>query len=318
MSHDAGEVSWHTLRRIVRDWAGDQAELDEVSGLDGGSISTTLKLTTRNGDRAVLKLSSHRVDRSYLREAHQLRLLRSLGLPAPRVYDCHIGSLESPDSYLLLELLPGVDLHEAKNRCSAEAYDALQRQLGEIVAALHAHTSEHYGRVESPDTPNPGNGDGKNWPAFYRGLYDAIWHECEKTGHLPVKTRRVIARVHQNLDRLLHHSDRPRLTHGDLWASNVLAAPSDAAGGAWVVTGLLDPNCKFAHAESELAYLDLFHTVTPAFTKVYHQAFKVDDDYHRQRKPVYQLYELVNHVNLFGDRYIKPLQQTLDRVTPLL
>jgi fructosamine-3-kinase len=41
---------------------------------------------------------------------------------------------------------------------------------------------------------------------------------------------------------------------------------------------------------------------------------KLSSDYHRIRKPVYQLYELMNHVQLFGSEYVKPLCETLDRV----
>lgn len=326
MSQDAGEVSWQTLRRIVQRWSGDSAELDSVSALDGGSISTTLMLQTKAGDRAVLKVSPHRVDRSYEVEAHQLSLLRSIGLPAPQVYECHTGSLDAPDSYLLIEHMPGINLHDAKEQCAPEAFQALQSQLGQMVVALHQHTGARYGKVEpesalkKPATVNGatwgesgGESGGETWPAFYRGLYDGIWHECEKHSAIANKSRKLIGRIHDKLDRLLTHTDQPRLTHGDLWASNVLAAADE--DGRWKITALLDPNCRFAHAECELAYLDLFHTITPAFMKEYQRSFKTDDDYHARRKHIYQLYELVNHVNLFGDRYIKPMQATLEKLS---
>src|SRR5262249_59360641 len=57
----------------------------------------------------------------------------------------------------------------------------------------------------------------------------------------------------------------PILTHWDLWSTNILAAPD--GDGSWRIAALLDPNCKFGHAEAELAYLELFHTVTPAFMR---------------------------------------------------
>src|SRR5262245_15834684 len=296
MSHDAGEVSWQTLRRIVQQWSGENAELEQVCALDGGSISTTLMLTTKSGQRAVLKLSPHRVDRTYRREAAQLDLLHSLGLPAPRVFECHVGTLASPDSYLLLEFMPGINLHDARERCPPQQFDQLQEQLAEAVLTMHRHTAHHYGRAEGGEEAAH-NGHSESWPAFFREMYDTIWHECEKHTILPHKTRKTIAKIHEKLDRLLDHDDKPRLTHGDLWTSNILTEPD--SDGNWRLTGLLDPNCKYAHAESELAYLDLFHTTTPAFTKAYQRVFKLSDDYHRLRKHVYQLYELINHVNLF-------------------
>ena len=108
--HYDGDISWPVLRRIVQEWAGSSAELTEVTPLDGGSISTTLLLTTNAGDKSVLKLSQHRVDQSYEREAFQLGLLRSREIPVPEVYGWRIGTLDDPHSYLLMEFMDGVDL----------------------------------------------------------------------------------------------------------------------------------------------------------------------------------------------------------------
>src|SRR3954468_16412813 len=80
------DISWPLLRRIVQEWAGPSAELAEARHLEGGVINTTLCLKTEDGDKAVLKISPHRVNLDYQREAHQLELLRSVGLPSPKVY----------------------------------------------------------------------------------------------------------------------------------------------------------------------------------------------------------------------------------------
>src|SRR5581483_4383116 len=114
MPTQEGDISWQVLRRIVQDWAGTSAELCEVKHLDGGSISTTLLLTTRDDGYAVLKISPYRVDLSYESEAYDLNLLRSAGIPTPRVYHCVTGTLDDPNSYLLMEFMPGVDLNAAR------------------------------------------------------------------------------------------------------------------------------------------------------------------------------------------------------------
>jgi fructosamine-3-kinase len=307
--HD--DISWQTLRRIVREWAGESAELTEVKPLEGGAINTTLALTCAAGERCVIKISPHRVNRDYAREAWQLDLLRGAGLPTPKVYDAHIGSLEDPNSYLLMEFIDGIDLAEAKRRCDAEQFDRLQAQLAQLVLAMHGHTSTSYCRCTGPEPKLFGT-----WPAFYREVYDPIWHDVEKDAHLPKPTRKLIAKVHEKLDRLLAHNDVPRLVHWDIWATNLLAAPD--ASGNWRITAVLDPNCKFAHAEAEIAYIDLFHTCTPAFLKAYQQARKLDEAYHRVRKPIYQLYPMINHVHLFGHHYLTPLTQAAERCAALV
>src|SRR5215212_3840335 len=133
MQH-AGDISWPVLRRIVQDWAGTSTELTDVSAMDGGNINTTLLLGTSTGDKVVLKISQYRVDKSYDREAYQLKLLRDLGIPTPQVYACETGTLDDPNSYLLMEYIPATDLAHARQICTAEQFDDVQRHLAELVA----------------------------------------------------------------------------------------------------------------------------------------------------------------------------------------
>jgi aminoglycoside phosphotransferase (APT) family kinase protein len=146
MSQDS-DISWPVLRRIAGEWAGDSAELAEVKPLDGGCISTTLALTLADGARAVLKISAHRVDRSYEREAHQLGLLRDAGVPVPQVHICKIGTLDDPFSYLLMEFIDGVDWAQARQAATAQQFDDLQLELAEILRSLHATTGRRYCRA---------------------------------------------------------------------------------------------------------------------------------------------------------------------------
>lgn len=305
------DISWQLLRQVARDWAGASAELAEVTPLHGGAVNTTLALTLKDGQKAVLKVTPHRIDRAYADEQAQLELLRELGLPAPEVYACHTGTLEQPFSYLLMQFVEGVELNAAKARCSPEQFDALQAELAEHVLRLHDRTATHYQRVTGNEAPTF-----ENWPTFYRGVYDSIWHEVEKSNVLPVKCRKHVGRIHERLDRLIAHGDRPRLVHWDIWSTNVLVKPDGA--GRWHVSGLLDPNCKFAHAEAEIAYLELFHTATPAFMRAYQQVHRLPGEYHQVRKPVYQLYSLINHVCHFGGEYLKPLLAAIERTGKLV
>lgn len=310
MAIGTSDVSWSVLRQVVRDWAGTSAELEEVRPLHGGAISVTLGLFLRDGQKAVIKITPHRVDKTYADEAAQLELLRAAGLPVPRVYHCHPGSLDRPFSYLLIEFIEGVDLSAAKAACDAAAYDGLQAELAEVVLKLHEQTHSHYMRV----TCQP-EGDRKlyaDWPTFYREVYDPVWREADKLNALPPKCRKQVAKIHERLGGLVGHDDRPRLVHWDLWSTNILARPD--AAGRWRVSGLLDPCCKYAHAEAEIAYLELFHTVTPAFMKAYQHVHRMPPDYHRVRRPVYHLYGLLNDLALFGHGYVNPVIAAVDKL----
>jgi fructosamine-3-kinase len=307
MSVHGDEISWQMLRRIVHDWVGTAAELAEVKPLSGGSINTTVALTTTSNDRAVLKISQHRVDRSYVHEAYQLNLLRGLGVPTPQIFSCKVGTLDEPFSYLLMEFIDGVDLAEARNGCDPGQYDHLQMHLADLMRTLHGQTHTQYGRLTDGERE-----EFSGWPEFFRSIYDEIWHEAEKLPLLPVKVRKQIARVHERLESLISHSDCPRLVHWDLWSSNVMARQDHT--GKWWVCAVLDPNCKYAHAEAEIAYMELFRTATPAFMRAYQSANRLPTEYHDVRKHVYQLYHLVNHLQLFGTEYLKPLQGALEKI----
>jgi fructosamine-3-kinase len=273
MSIGEVDISWDSLRRIVHNWAGTSAELTEFEPLVGGCINTTLLLKLKDGSKAVLKVNPYRVDRSYEREAAQLALLRSLDLPAPKVLSWKIGTLDDPISYLLIEFIEGIDFAHAKSRCTAAEYDDLQRHLAEIVLTLHARTNPQYMRImkdgETFDT----------WCQFYRHVYDPILHEAGNHPMLPKGCRKQIHKIHEKLERLIIHPDKPRLVHWDM---------------------------------------QLFHTVNPAFMAAYQHVHKLSSDYHNYRKPIYQLYPLLNHLRLFGAEYVKPVSAAVEKCAALV
>jgi fructosamine-3-kinase len=294
MSVADSDVSWTTLRRIVRRWAGPEAELEEVAHLHGGAVSATMRLTLRDGKKAVAKVAVHRVDRSLEREAKQLELLRGIGIPTPQVYDFRLANLDEPDSYLLMEFCDGVDLAVAKESCSADEYEHLQRQLAEMVLRMHGETSGAYYRACTAEEHK------QSWPEFFAAVYAPMWEELEKDPHTSKTTKRNFLKVHDALPVLLAHDDKPRLVHWDLWTGNVLASRN---GEGWKIRAILDPVCKYAHAEAELAYLELFHTVTPEFMRTYRERRKLPEEYSKIRREVYQLYHWLDHAAFFGGTY---------------
>jgi len=305
------DISWQVLEQIVRRWAGESAGLAEVSPLFGGVVNTTLCLSLNDGARAVLKITPHRIDKSYTDEAHQLSLMRAAQVPVPDVYLCKTGTLDEPFSYILMQFVEGVDLAAARSACGAEQFDRLQSELAGLVLRLHACTGPKYMRCTAEASR-----EYDQWPACYHDIFEPIRAEVEKSGVLSVKARKTVGKIHERLDRLLVHDDCPRLAHWDLWATNILARADGE--GRWRIAALLDPNCKFAHAEAEIAYLELFQTVTPAFLKAYQQSHKLPLEYHRIRKPVYQLYSLLNHLCLFGAEYLKPACAAIERAAHLV
>ena len=285
------DIPWEPLRQIVKSWAGVSAEPESLVGLEGGSIHTVVLVTCRGGHRAVLKMSPHRVDLTYAAQRADLELLREVGLPVPRVWACETATLDSPHSYLLMEYMPGTSLADARTKFSPEQSESVQTHLADLVAQLHARTGDHF-RPSAADTKKTF----ADWSTCFADAQSPMLADFHRAAPLPPKSMKLVRRVHDRLADLLAHADKPRLIHGDLWAGNILTDGSR-------VTAILDPRCRYAHAEQELAYLELFKTTTATFRKRYAKTFRLDERYHACRRAIYQLYALIGQWCLFGKRH---------------
>jgi fructosamine-3-kinase len=65
---------------------------------------------------------------------------------------------------------------------------------------------------------------------------------------------------------------------------------------------LVDPACSYGHREADLAMTRLFGGFDRRFYAAYEAAWPLAPD-HENRRPLYELYHLLNHLNLFGGRY---------------
>jgi fructosamine-3-kinase len=128
-----------------------------------------------------------------------------------------------------------------------------------------------------------------------------------KNGYLAGKNLAAAEQLLNKLDHLLDEPAHPALLHGDLWGGNVLA---DEQGNPW----LIDPAVYRGHHEADLAMTELFGSFPETFYNAYQEAYPVDRGY-AERRPIYNLCHLLNHLNMFGSGYLSSVMNIILRYT---
>ena len=94
------------------------------------------------------------------------------------------------------------------------------------------------------------------------------------------------------------------LLHGDLWSGNA----AQTGDGTPVI---FDPACYHGDRETDIAMTELFGGFPASFHAAYRAAWPLDPGY-ETRKPLYNLYHILNHFNLFGSAYLGQVQRMIE------
>ena len=183
------------------------------------------------------------------------------------------------------------------------------RALGANLARMHRVTHERYGwsRNNTIGATPQVNTPADDWLAFWRerrlGFQLGL---AASNGH----GGRLIASGERLMEKLpaffKGYRPAPSLLHGDLWSGN--AAMS--AGGEPVV---YDPAVYYGDREADLAMTELFGGFSPAFYDAYRAEYPLDPGY-ATRKTLYNLYHVLNHLNLFGGGYGAQAERMIEQL----
>ncbi len=262
----------------------------------GGCIANACRIEA-SGQSFFLKWSEGAAARTFPAEAAGLRALAEAQSPLvlPKVQALQKGN--GGAGFLLMEWIE-----------SGGAPRDFWERFGRGLAELHHHIAERYG-FEADNfigrLPQQ-NGWKAEWPAFFR--------ECRLTPQVEMARDRgrwqaawdgALDHLFARLDTLLPVRPPASILHGDLWSGNFLV---DSSGRAT----LFDPAAYFGHREADLALTELFGGFEERFYAAYHEAWPLEAGYD-ERREVYNLYHLVNHLNHFGGSYAGSVARTLYR-----
>lgn len=179
--------------------------------------------------------------------------------------------------------------------------------FGQRLALLHRVTAPTYaldhhnyiGSLPQSNTPHI------DWISFFihERLHPQIALATDR-GYLEGSLRRQLERLFVLLPELLPPAP-PSLLHGDLWSGNFMVNAQGAAT-------LIDPAVYYGHREAEIAFTRLFGGFHGGFYAAYHEAWPLEADW-ETRVPLFNLYPLMVHLNLFGHSYLPDIQETVRR-----
>jgi fructosamine-3-kinase len=258
-----------------------------VERLTGGMINAAFRLTFAGSPgTAVVKLNADADDAGLRSEAVRLRYLTEhTHLPVPAVHGFWPADDDVPCSCLLLSTIPGVNLTQVQ--LPPTDRERVETQLADALIDLHGHRRDTFGRVDGAGTPR--------WSDFFVPRLIDLYRRV--VDDLPRPARADIDAALGLMPALLADQGEPTLAHQDLWAGNILV---EERQDGWHLSGLVDPSgAKFADVEIELAYLQVFDTVGPAFFERYSAQRPLRAGY-EARRLCYWLETWLNHLHLFG------------------
>ncbi|MCB9587341.1 MAG: fructosamine kinase family protein [Polyangiaceae bacterium] len=300
MSFGGGELS-AALGQAIAEALG--ARVTQSGYLSGGDINIALRCTLDDGRLVFLKTNNSAPKGMFHAEALGLEWLREAQtLQIPEVLA--VSTPSDPEQFLVLELLES-------GRRRADFDEVLGRGLAALHRSLPAEVrfgldhDNYIGRL--PQGNNPGEAAATDWATFYvEQRLEPQLKLAQNSGLASSKLRHGFSKLLPKVADLVGDAEPASRLHGDLWGGNLHTSPS----GEPV---LIDPAAYAGHREMDLAMMRLFGGFGEGVFAAYEEAHPLSAG-SRERLPLYQLYPLMVHVNLFGGSYVSSVEQQLKRL----
>ena len=282
---------YSSLDDAVKNIFGQDIKIQSTYPVSGGDINDSYAHKLSNGKIVFMKANRFDNENFFKTEAVGLSAVaQTNALKTP-----HILCTGTDDKTLNRFSFLLMDFIESAHRC-----DDYWKIFAHSLAAMHSFDfslekkfgficDNYIGATKQINTPCD------SWIEFFKTCRLAPQFKMADS-YFDESDRLKIKSFLDKLDTLLVEPEQPSLLHGDLWAGNVMCGPDGHAM-------LIDPAVYVGHHEADLAMTELFGGFPPDFYSEYKKAFPLQKGY-SERRDIYNLYQLLNHLNLFGRSYL--------------
>jgi fructosamine-3-kinase len=285
-------TDWHSIAEQIASASGRPFNPERPQTVGGGCINRAVVLS--DGDqRLFVKLNDAAMLPMFEAESAglaEMAATKSIRVPVPIC-----TGVAGRDSFIAMEHL------ELGGRGDAAA-------AGRQLAAMHRATRERFGwdRDNTIGSTPQRNTEHHDWVSFWAEQRLGFQLDLAARNGYGGRLQQRGERLRERFGVLIDHAPAASLLHGDLWGGNLGYARS----GEPVI---FDPACYYGDREADLAMTELFGGFGGQFRSAYEEAWPLAPGY-AVRKQLYNLYHILNHLNLFGGGYLSQAEMMIDRL----
>lgn len=286
---------WHFISDKISETIQSDFVCDDIRPVAGGDTHEAFRISDGR-KRFFVKINNLDAEINFHSEALGLmQLAKNTCVRLPK-YICD-GCAEDK-SYLVLQHINFKD-----------GNDAQWQVFGSNLAQLHRQNShELYGCKFNNyigHTPQL-NTMCNTWSDFF--AENRIGHMLHLLANQGIRFVDIDAAVDHIKVWLKDHTPLSSMLHGDLWRGNI---------GFFKEQGVIfDPAFYYGDRETDIAMTELFGRLPSQFYEAYNNSWPLDEGY-KERKPLYQLYHILNHALMFGGHYMQSARDTLQKISKI-
>ena len=288
---------------------GENVQIERGFPVQGGDINKSYGIQLSNGNLLFMKSNEKSKVDFFVKEAHNLKAIAKTNtIATPKILG--FGTEDGEDvgySFLLLDFVELGNLDADFWEKFAETLGNMHKSTTEAFISKEDlaegkifgfYEDNYIGKTKQINSPKI------TWVDFFRENRLAPQFKMAEK-YFSTEDSKLIDKLLDNLADFLIEPRSPSLLHGDLWAGNVMCDTKPQAM-------LIDPACYVGHPEADIAMTELFGGFSDRFYAAYKNTGLLQPQY-KERRDLYNLYHLLNHLNMFGESYLPAVKSILEK-----